>query len=56
MSIREATEGDLKAIALLAAQKRKPYEKYQPVFHKEGRFRMARKRHSMKLWDLRISR
>jgi len=36
MPLRKAVEGDIEAIALLAAQKRKQYERYQPVFHKEG--------------------
>ncbi len=36
MSIRLAQSGDLQAIALLASQKRRQYEKYQPVFHKES--------------------
>lgn len=34
--IRKATPDDLKDIALLSAQKRKQYEKYQPQFHKEA--------------------
>ncbi len=36
MPIRLAQPGDLQAVALLAAQKRKQYENYQPVFHKES--------------------
>lgn len=50
MPIRKAIEGDLKSIALLAAQKRKQYEKYQPVFHKESE--KALEIHSVYLKDV----
>lgn len=36
MTIRQAVEKDIAPISLLAAQKRKQYEKYEPVFHKES--------------------
>ncbi len=36
MAIRQAALDDVTQIALLASQKRRQYEKYQPVFHKES--------------------
>lgn len=36
MTIRQASSTDVDQIALLAAQKRRQYEKFQPVFHKES--------------------
>lgn len=36
MSVRKAEEKDLPVIAALAAQKRRQYEAYQPVFHRES--------------------
>lgn len=36
MPLRKAVENDIESVALLAAQKRRQYEKYQPVFHKES--------------------
>jgi hypothetical protein len=50
MPMRLAQTGDLQAVALLAAQKRKQYEKYQPVFHKESE--KALEIHSVFLKDI----
>ena len=36
MTVRKATPLDVQDIARLSALKRKQYEKYQPVFHKEA--------------------
>jgi N-acetylglutamate synthase-like GNAT family acetyltransferase len=36
MTIRQASPDDVNQITLLASQKRRQYEKYQPLFHKES--------------------